>query len=834
MAKIVDDIYVNITDDIEKVQKKPTMYISHTGQQAAEHLLKEITNNVIDEHKNPNSVSDGYCAIYYDCDTQTITVSDHGRGIPFEELENSCTILQSGTKMDRANGDTAGENGVGLTATNALSELFEITSTRNGQSKMIRFRDGKKVDERIINVRSKDKHGLTVTFKPSAFLLGDDVSLPIESFQDWLQKQSFFLDPTIKITFSVDHLPGKADVVTKVYKNTEGIGGFLPYVSPDADFMAKPITLENKMQKVETGIPVFVTDAKGATHRDLVDMDRTIQIEFSFNYTTADDQPRIYAFCNDIENTEGGYHQDAVVSAITTELLKIYKENQKKGDKVAVSSKDVMTGLRLVLNLRTDYSTKFEQQTKKKLGNAELLAPIKSMARDSLSEFFKLQENRKYVVKLCELLRENAKIRTENTEKRSKIKKESPTMLGSKLILGYTPANLVGKNTKGEELELYIVEGKSAGGLVRQARYNNDIQGVLATRGKPTNVYGISSKQLAASSKKTSKADSTARDSFIIILLDDILQCGYGDHYDESRLVYKKIILASDADVDGEHISGLYLADIYKHAPQLIEHGYVYRSVSPLYRIETKKKSGIDPNAYLYNRSEIFTRMSEVATANLMIRFDGEKTCVGPNNMRRFIHTNREYYEILMDLFDTYRINPDVTEYIIMHYDTFKKKGVMEKLDPELHYNAKNESVSGGYRGKFTNIVFEKTVNDKLNQLIKIFQTGNNGIGSYHLYRKKSTGDTEYLGYQTIGQIMKVVYSYEVTISSRYKGLGEMNASEMQTLVMNPDYRVLLRFSIHDADATRQNFDHLFLEKFANVRKELVKNANVSPDDIDN
>ena len=187
-----------------------------------------------------------------------------------------------------------------------------------------------------------------------------------------------------------------------------------------------------------------------------------------------------------------------------------------------------------------------------------------------------------------------------------------------------------------------------------------------------------------------------------------------------------------------------------------------------------------------------------------------------------------------MDLFDTYRINPDVTEYIIMHYDTFKKKGVMEKLDPELHYNAKNESVSGGYRGKFTNIVFEKTVNDKLNQLIKIFQTGNNGIGSYHLYRKKSTGNTEYLGYQTIGQIMKVVYSYEVTISSRYKGLGEMNASEMQTLVMNPDYRVLLRFSIHDADATRQNFDHLFLEKFANVRKELVKNANVSPDDIDN
>lgn len=714
-----------------------------------------------------------------------------------------------------------------MTATNALSELFEITSTRNGQAMTIRFRDGKKIDERIINVRSKDKHGLTVTFKPSAFLLGEDVSLPIESFQDWLQKQSFFLDPTIKIVFAIDHLPGKTDVVSKTYKNTEGIAGFLPYVSPDADFMAKPITLSNSMKKLETGIPVFVTDEHGAPHRELMDMERTIHIEFSFNYTTADDQPRIYAFCNDIENTEGGYHQDAVVSAITTELMKMYKENQKKGDKITVTQKDVMTGLRLVLNLRTDYSTKFEQQTKKKLGNVELLTPIKSLARASLEEFFKLQENRKYVVKLCELLRENAKIRTDNTEKRSKIKKENPTMLGSKLIENYTPANLVGKNTNGEELELYIVEGKSAGGNVRKARFNNNIQGVLATRGKPSNVYGMSSKQLTAATKKAQ------RDSFIIILLDDILQCGYGDHYDESRLVYKKIILASDADVDGEHIAGLYLADIYKHAPQLIEHGYVYRTVTPLYRIDTRKK-GVNPNAYLYSRSEIFTRMSEAVSKNLMIRLEGEKTCVTPEQLKRFLFTNREYYELLEDLSSTYKIDPDVTEFIIMHYDTFRKKGVLESLDPELHYNPKSGSVSGGYRGKFTNIVFEKTVNDKLNRLIRIFEEGNDGIGQYHLYQKKSTGESEYLGYQTIGQIMTLAHKYEVTVSGRYKGLGEMTAEEMQTLVMNPDYRVLLRFSIHDVDATRLNFDHLFLEKFSNIRKDMVKNANVSPDDIDN
>lgn len=113
MPKIVDDVYVSIVDDIEKVQKKPTMYISHTGQQATDHLLKEITQNVIDEHRNPKSISDGYCNIYYDYESGMISVEDHGRGMPFDELENACTILQSGTKMDRVDGDSAGETRIG-------------------------------------------------------------------------------------------------------------------------------------------------------------------------------------------------------------------------------------------------------------------------------------------------------------------------------------------------------------------------------------------------------------------------------------------------------------------------------------------------------------------------------------------------------------------------------------------------------------------------------------------------------------------------------------------------------------------------------------------------
>ena len=684
-----------------------------------------------------------------------------------------------------------------------------------------------------------------VTFKPSAFLLGEDVSLPVEDFQDWLQKQSYFLDPTIKIKFTVDKLPGKSEAVTKVYHNTEGISGFLPYVSPDADFLNKPITLSNSMRKVEKGIPVFITEKDGSSRRELVDMTRDIKIEFSFNYTTADDQPRMYAFCNDIENIEGGVHQDAVLSALTSELLRIQKENQKKGDKVTVTQKDVLTGLRLVLNLRTDYSTKFEQQTKKKLGNEELSAPIRTLAKASLEEFFKLQENRKYVTKLCELLRENAKIRTENTEKRSKIKRETPSVLNSKLIVGYNAANLVGKNVNGEELELYIVEGESAGGLARQARYNNDIQGILATKGKPSNVYGTSSKQLAAENrpKTKKKSDGTVEEkerlAFVVVLLDKILQCGYGDHFDMSKLVYKKIIISSDADVDGEHIAGLYLADIYKHAPQLIEAGCVYRAVAPLYRIEqvmSRKKvdpKNPDPDSYLYVKSELFTRMEEDASKKLMIRFDGDDTCVSPANVRRFLFAHREYFKVLTALSGTYKINPDVIEHIVMNHDTFQKKGVMEKLDKELHYDKRKNSVSGCYKGVFCNLLLEPSVVKQIQTLVRIFEQADDGVGFYHLYEKNTRG-TDYLGLLTIGQIMERAQRYAVRVVGRYKGIGEMTKYEMQKLVMNPDHRLLLRFTIQDVDATRLNFDHLFLEKFSDVRKELVKNADVSPEDIDN
>ena len=149
MPKIIDDKFINYESDIQKIQVKPTMYVSYRGSKAAQHLGQEMFNNMVDEVLNPNTISKGNLSIFIDESTDTITFEDDGRGISFDELENACTIIHSGTKFYRDYGNTAGENGVGLTATNALSEIFEITSYRNGEARYIKFEEGKKIIDNI-------------------------------------------------------------------------------------------------------------------------------------------------------------------------------------------------------------------------------------------------------------------------------------------------------------------------------------------------------------------------------------------------------------------------------------------------------------------------------------------------------------------------------------------------------------------------------------------------------------------------------------------------------------------------------------------------------------
>ena len=817
--KIVDDKFTVITNDIEKIQQKPTMYISFSGPEGTEHLAKEMTNNMIDEHINPKTISDGKTSIYHDAEENMTYFQDHGRGIPFDQLENMCTILQAGAKMDRANGDTAGENGVGLTATNALSEVFEITSTRNGRSKFLQFREGKKVVDREIEIDDKNKHGLLVGFKPSKYFMSNEAALPVDSFTMWLTKQSFFLPKDFEIDFTCDKLPGKEASIHRVFKNTDGLSGYMKTLMPEANLLQKPITLQASMPIVEENVPVRNDDGT----IDLISIDRTISIEVAFNFNPKSQDPRFDAFCNNIENIQGGEHLNAVKSAISSFFVKAITDAKRKNDSLEYTANDVLAGVCCVLNMSTDMSTKFESQTKHKLGNKLFYAPVRKLCMDVLKQFFKLPENKRIMNSILDYVKFNAKLRKDNEAKRKTVKTNGLTFMEARYSLNciksYVPANNVGKKD-GFEKEIFIVEGDSAGGNVRTARADPDIQGILALIGKCPNVY------------KSSKIAAMFEEFF-----NNILRCGYGRNFNIDNLLYDKIIIDSDTDVDGDHICGLLLAAIVKYAPELILQGKVYRCVMPLYKLMDKRRSSetseVDKSLFLYHKSELFKIFEQNVSKIIRLKFDKDGDFVSSENMCRFLSTNRDYYSLLDRLSGHYSIHKDIIEYIAMNPSTFKE--TISEFAEEMTYSKEDDCIFGVYKGESYNLIPDKVFMQKLKYLTDVIRVGNDGIAMYHMYELKGPQkEPIYQGYKTIGQIMEICQKFAPEIESRYKGLGELNPQEMLQVAMNPYKRVLIQFTMDDINAVKETFNTLFLTENRDIRKKMVNELVVSEDDIDN
>lgn len=824
---IVDDEYEELDVDVQRVQAKPTMYISYTGPAGMEHLAHEITNNIIDEHTNPNSISDGTASIFYDAEENIISFKDTGRGIPFAILESACTILHTGSKMNRDYGNTAGENGVGLTVTNALSELFEITSTRDGVSKFIQFKDGVKVNETELKVKDKTKHGLLVSFKPSPIFLGKDVRLPVESFSEWLQEQSFMLPADLEITFTCEGLPGKAATVKKTYKNAKGIEGYLEYKYPKATLLSRPIIMHSHMDVVEEDVPVRQEDGSFKPEN----MDRTIDLHVAFNFDPKQSEQAFSTFCNNIKNIDGGRHQDGVRNAIASFFLKKVNETKKKNEKTEYAQSDVLIGLSCVLNMETTVSTKFESQTKHRLGNEYFYKPVRQLTMTSLENMFKLPENKKILTKIIEFVKFNAKLRLEQTNKRNKVSTAAPTFMDSKIITGYDPPNLIGHcYDEDSNLEIYFVEGDSPGGQVKKARKSNDLQGVMRLKGKPEKIYQYPPSYL-----------DSKPGCMMAIILRDILGCGWGKHFSLETLRYKRIILSPDADIDGSHMSAILVANIYRTAPALLEQGYVYRVVYPLYKLmevgRKKKKDGkrIDKNLYIYDKNDLYDRYEKSIVSRFRLKMNAtDRHYISAEEERRFLSVNREYYEIIHDM-SKYMVHPDIIEYIAIHPDTFKD--TIQELDEELRYDEIDGEVGqviGDYRRENYCLTLDELTMKKIEYLTSVIRDGNNGLAYYEMYETKSNGEMVSLGRKSIYQIMTICQKYFPDLDARYKGLGELEADEMQELAMDPNNRVLVQFTISDAERLIHTLDELFLDKHADTRKEMIQNAVISIDDIDN
>ena len=833
-STIVDDTFTTLKNDIDKLQKSPTLYISYRGPAGSEQLAHEMVNNMVDEHRNKNTLSDGTMEIFLDGETGICYFKDTGRGINFNDLENACTVLQSGTKMDRSTGGASGgEYGVGLTATNALSEVFEITSTREGQSKFLKFSNGRKVEDRIVSADPK-LHGLTVGFKPSKAFLGEDAYVPIDSFAEWLRRTVYTLEPAIKITFKATDSDGK-EIFHKTYQNKEGnIGGFIPdIVGTEVGYlMKKPIILSNSMEIVETNIPVKTENEDGSVKIEMTEREREIAVEFAFNYSPKIIEPLVYGFTNMIEQIDGGVHVNALKSVLSTTIYELVESSMRKNEALKVVPEDALTGLVGVVNLNTTMSTGFESQTKHKLGNRKFIDPLKKLFKEAIDEYFESAEGKKVLKNIIEFVKLNARIRTDAANKRKKVKTQLPSLMDSKLIGNYVAANLIGtpKDELSVNLELYLVEGDSAGGQARKARFSPDYQGILNFTGKPDNFYSKARMQKSAVLPATNVYG---------ILLDKVLGCGYSGHFNEENLIYDKIIFAFDADVDGDHMANLTLSSMYSVAPDLILHGHCYRVITPLYKVAESQamanrmsKTDINVNDYVYTKAELFDRFENNCTKYARIKFTNNDDFISTSNMKRFLLANRDYYQLLDSTAKFESVPMEIIEFIAATPD-FEKH--IKKLDPELSYN--DGEITGCYRGNFVSVDLSKDLMEKVNYLRRVIEESNDGIYQFEFYdRRGENSEFNHVGRMTIGQIMEMCQKYSPFIVNRYKGLGEMSKYEMWKFAMNPTYRRLVRYTVADIERFESTLDDLFLmnTKSRRIRKDLVQHSDLSLDDIDN
>ena len=534
-----DASQIQVLEGLEAVRKRPGMYIGSTSASGLHHLVYEIVDNAIDE------ALAGYCNEIHVIinEGNTITVTDNGRGIPVDvqaqtgkpALEVVYTVLHAGGKFGGGGYKVSGGlHGVGASVVNALSEWLEVRVHKNGNIYQMRFARGHITQEMTI-VGTTDRTGTTVTFKPDPEMF-DTLVYDYETLHTRMREQAF-LNAGLKIT-TEDRRPGMEQKHTMHYE-----GGIKEFVT----------WLNRNKTAIHPGV-IYMQGVK-------TDAEAEVAIQYNDSYNDT-----ILSFANNIHTPEGGMHETGFKTALTR-VLNAYgqKTGLIKGDD-KVSGDDVREGLTAVISVKlTD--AQFEGQTKAKLGNASMRTLVDNIVSSGLTEF--LEENPAVAKIILEKAMTANRAREAARRARDSIRRKN-ALEGATL-----PGKLSDCNERDPELtEIYIVEGDSAGGSAKGGR-DARFQAILPLWGKMLNV-------------EKARADKVYGNDKLNPVIT-ALGAGIGDDFDVTKLRYHKVIIMADADVDGSHIRTLLLTFFFRFMRPLIEHGYVYAAVPPLFKISRGK-----------------------------------------------------------------------------------------------------------------------------------------------------------------------------------------------------------------------------------------------------
>ena len=534
---------IQVLEGLEAVRKRPGMYIGSTSASGLHHLVYEIVDNAIDE------ALAGYCTDITVTinEGNTITVTDNGRGIPVDiqkqtgrpALEVVFTVLHAGGKFGGGGYKVSGGlHGVGASVVNALSEWLTVQVHKDGKIHEMRFSRGA-ITQEITVVGDTDRTGTTVTFKPDGQMF-DTLEYDYETLHTRMREQAF-LNAGLRITIA-DARPGREQSETMRYEG--GIREFVTYINRNKTPLHEQV--------------IYLSGAKD-------DATAEIALQYNDGYNET-----IVSFANDIHTPEGGMHETGFKAALTR-VLNAYGMKYgmiKEGDKV--SGEDVREGITAVISVKLT-EAQFEGQTKAKLGNAYIRTLVDGIVSDQLAAY--LEEHPVVGRTILDKALTANRAREAARKARESIRRK--TVLGGPAM----PDKLRECNENNPELtELYIVEGDSAGGSATQGR-DSRFQAILPLWGKKLNV-------------EKARADKVyGNDKLQPVIV--ALGTGIGEEFDINRLRYHKIIIMADADVDGAHIRTLLLTFFFRFMRPLIEQGYVYSAVPPLFKLSRGKQQRV-------------------------------------------------------------------------------------------------------------------------------------------------------------------------------------------------------------------------------------------------
>lgn len=531
---------IQVLEGLEAVRKRPAMYIGDVGQRGLHHLINEVVDNSIDE------ALAGYCdeiEVIINKDG-SMTIYDNGRGIPVDEhpkiklpaVEVVLTKLHAGGKFDKNTYKVSGGlHGVGVSCVNGLSEHFYAEVHRDGEIYVMEFEKGKTVQP--LKVKGKtDKTGTLITFKPDTSIFTQTTEFKFDIIADRMRELAF-LNPEISILLRDER--EEDDKLEEVFHYEGGVKDFVKYLDESRDSI--------------TDDPIFISG-----EMDMV----PVQLAIGYNDTYSEN---VHSYVNNINTREGGTHITGFRRALTRSLKTYAENNRLLKTNIGISGEDFREGMTAVLSVKVP-EPQFEGQTKTKLGNSEVQSAVEVIVYEKMNEF--LEQNPKMAKKILEKVILAAEAREAARKARQLIQRKS-AMSG-----GGLPGKLADCSINDpEHCEIYLVEGDSAGGSAKMGR-NRSFQAILPLRGKILNV-------------EKAKINRILENNEIQAMIT-ALGAGVGhaeEDFDMEDLRYHKIIIMTDADVDGSHIRTLLLTFFYRYMKPLIEGGHIYIATPPLYRI---------------------------------------------------------------------------------------------------------------------------------------------------------------------------------------------------------------------------------------------------------